>query len=260
MNKQAIWRLLPMFLMAAFALNLSGQVSIGSSEPPSPASLLEIKDREATAPVSVTDANNVTAETGGLILSRVRLVNLRTLEPFIATTATEWNAANINRTKRKHAGLMVYNIYVSPSSVTDTDKQFDLGIYVWDGEKWSQTGVDSESKDNKRWFYMPAFNLPLPKITGSGPDETYDIYGEYARQFTQSGNATYRSNNGSLARIPSPISSRLYAKTELDYAVIYYDDSIVRVTGIDNNGIMSYKVLDNDPGPTSFMNIVFIVK
>lgn len=103
--------------------NLSAQVTIGAGYPPEKGALLDIKDQEP-------DLQNVTSTTGGLILPRVSLVNIATLEPFIATTDADWlNTATRADLKKTHVGLMVYNLNaVSP---------FTKGIYVWIGEKWA---------------------------------------------------------------------------------------------------------------------------
>ena len=242
-------------LMLPFQVK-SQRVVVGSSGEAEKAALLEIKDRQANNPADITSADNVTSQSGGLGLSRVQLKNLKTLEPFVSVDAA-W-MANTGKIKEKHAGLMVYNIYVSPSTESDADKRFKQGIYLWDGEQWSMVGDGL----GKKFFYMPAFNLPLLKVTESSDTKpTYDLYAYYAQQFTKTGNSTFKSSSGSIDRVPSsPEDGRLYARTELDYAVVYYDDDVVAVTGIDTNGVMTYEVKDTNPEPTSFMNIVFIVK
>lgn len=215
---------------------LSGQVTIGSGNEADRAKLLHIESH------------------GGLGLPRVQLVSRTTLEPFVATSDTEWQNAAASGIKEKHTGLMVYNVYASAASVTDSDKKFKPGAFVWDGAKWAEAG-----SGGKRWFYMPAFNLPLEAV---GQTYTFDLYAEYEKQFTRSGNSLFTSNPllSTAATVPSPETGQLYGKRALDYAVVQYDNAIIDVTGIDNDGIMTYEVLDNDPGSTSFMTVVFIIK
>lgn len=191
-----------------FAESLSAQVMIGSTDAPDKAKLLQLADGP-----------------GGLGLPRVQLVSLTTLQPFIAGTPNADDA-------KAHTGLMVYNL--------TTTGDFKQGIYVWDGAKWTDVAeVAGGSESNgKRWFYMPAFNLPMEE-EGSG--KTFDLYGVYDNQFD--------------AKMGTK-----YGKKELDYAVVYYDDTVVKVNSITDEGLMTYEVLDTDPGTTSFMNIVFIVK
>ncbi|MDH6358696.1 hypothetical protein [Parabacteroides sp. PF5-9] len=209
-----------------FPTVLSAQITVGSDNLPDKAKLLQIE------------------ETGGLGLPRVELVNIKTLEPFISTTSTDWTT-NLAKTKMKHAGLMVYNIKVQPG--------LRKGIYVWDGEKWTEAGLS----ENRRWFYMPPFNLPMDVLE----NKTFDLYAEYKRQFTKSGNSDFKqSGSTTYTTVPSPKIGQLYAKNQLDYAVVYFDDEVIDVTGIDDDGVMSYKVKDIDPAVTAFMTVVFIIK
>ncbi|MDR2955530.1 MAG: hypothetical protein LBV43_10645 [Prevotella sp.] len=254
-----------LFFLSTFALKLHSQVSAGSVQPPEKGFVLQIKNKEPN--LSAGDNSTVDANGGGLGLSRVFLKNMKTLEPFIAKTA-DWDnvtpsqeTANI---KMKHAGLTVYNIYSwkedptndNNNNIPNTDTKFQKGVYVWDGEQWALVG-----QSGQRYFYMPAFNLPLNQLG----DTTFDLYEEYRWQFTKdrapyTDKPLFATNETNLATVPSPDIGYLYQRGELDYAVIYYDNNIIEITGLDNNGVMSYKVLDMDPGPESFMNVVFIVK
>lgn len=113
----------------------------------------------------------------------------------------------------------------------------------------------------KSFFSCPAFNLPLPWISrASDEDFTYDLYGEYKKQFKVSQNNLFVSNNASLGEISPTNLNRLYNANELDYVVTYYDASILTITGVNASGVMSYKVLNHDPEPSSFINIIFVIK
>ncbi|MDR1938157.1 MAG: hypothetical protein LBQ73_06650 [Tannerellaceae bacterium] len=105
------------------AISLQGQVSIGWSGPPAQAGLLELKTQEA-------DAGNVTSDKGGLLLARVKLADLNTLQPFIDTSDADWtDATTREELKRRHTGLLVYNL--------TNGQGFQQGVYVWDGSKWN---------------------------------------------------------------------------------------------------------------------------
>ncbi|GAB6010094.1 hypothetical protein [Dysgonomonas reticulitermitis] len=119
---------------------MQAQVTVGSGIAPNSACLLELKTNEIKDPVSVTDATNITSTAGGLGLSRVQLVNLTTLEPFIPND-TDWNS-NKDKIKERHAGLTVYNIKVSDAAETDPNKVFQQGIYIWNGSSWKKEGAD----------------------------------------------------------------------------------------------------------------------
>ncbi|NDV97072.1 hypothetical protein D0T84_19495 [Dysgonomonas sp. 521] len=132
----ARWRLLA--ATAAFLLCSSfagAQVTIGSVVEPTRAALLDLKARQTTSGTvtSISDDNNLTAGLGdgGLLLPRVKLVNIKTLEPFIAADDAEF-LANTNSLKEKLAGLMVYNL-------TDNGAGSTLypAVYTWNGVVWT---------------------------------------------------------------------------------------------------------------------------
>ena len=259
---------LSLFSVQALFNGLSAQVVVGNTTEPVEAAVLQLKTQDAaSSPTSVGHDDNVTSAIGGggLGLPRVKLVHKEKLLPFIAApSATE---------KLKHAGLMVYNIYKSLSSVTEPNEKFKLGVYVWDGAKWSLVGDGT----GQRFFYMPAFNLPLNRETDlSNPNdmETVNLYDVYAWQFSKnrSGSHPYMSstltplyvanplNTTSDKTVPSPENDHLYKATDLDYVVIHYDTEIIYVDRIEPDGRMYYHIKKNDPGPESFINIVFVVK
>lgn len=92
-------------------LDMISQVTVGSSQPPTKGSLLDLREH-------MPDGNNVTASRG-LILPRVLLNTISDLSPtVIGANPTD---------KLVHTGLMVFHVG-SP----DICK----GIYTWNGEKW----------------------------------------------------------------------------------------------------------------------------
>lgn len=117
-------RILLLCLFPLLGLSAIAQVTIGSGTPPSKAALLDLKDQEVNAPASVTDDANITSETGGLLLPRVKLVNTNTLEPFIDVNDELWVQKETNKIRETHAGLMIYNL--------STTAGLEQGIYVWD--------------------------------------------------------------------------------------------------------------------------------
>jgi hypothetical protein len=112
-------KLAAMLLMAlALSFPVYAQVTIGSGLEPQKGALLDVKSKDAAAPGGeTTDTNG-----GGILMPRVELVNINSLEPFIA--AGDQDAA----TKANHKGLVVYNL-------TDTGG-FAAGLYSWDGSQW----------------------------------------------------------------------------------------------------------------------------
>jgi hypothetical protein len=160
--------------------------------------------------------------------------------------------------------MVVYNLQEAAANETDPDKLFTEGLYVWTGSEWRK--IDDESS-SRGFFYMPSFNIELT-IDVDDPDKIFDLnlYDEYAKQFSTVYNSTpndlFVSNPGfALNNVPTHKSGRLYEATELDYVVTYYDPNIITITGIDNNGVMSYTInsLDFDE-VKSFINIVLVIK
>lgn len=246
------WLNLKLLLLVVFSLfcinNINAQVSIGSQTPPAKADLLEIKNKEPT------NESNETSDKGGLGLPRVSLVNRKTLEPFVKTTDTDWTNPTA-KIKKKHTGLTVYNVTETNKNETDINKIFYKGIYVWDGEEWYSIS------NTEHYFLMPAFNLPLISITRpEDPKSTFDLYAEYKKQFTKNKNPLFKTNDLNITNIPSPDDDKLYSPEELDYVVIDYDDAVIDDIEITDKGVMKYNVKDTDPLPTSFINILFVIK
>ena len=114
-------------LMILLALPISGvqaQVTVGSDKAPAQAALLQLKDKE---PDITTAEGNTTGIKGGLVLSRVKLVSIDSLEPFI--DPNEITATEYEEQKLLHIGLMVYNIVPVGADIIP-------GVYVWDGQQW----------------------------------------------------------------------------------------------------------------------------
>ncbi len=226
-----------------FTLLLNGQVTVGSDESPERGMILEVKTQPA-------DANNVTSDKGGLLLPRVALYGRSSLVPFIQ------DADVTAQDKIKHTGLMVYNI--------DNEDGLRPGIHIWDGTQWKAAG------GGIAYFYPPAFNLPLD-ITTTNQINTFDLYKAYEDQFDKLKNTTHwRSTDPTMASVPSPYNGTLFRRDELYYVVVHYDTGIIEDVSIYNDpnetdpdklmGTLKYKVVNDDPDSSSFINLVFIPK
>ncbi|WP_025124767.1 hypothetical protein [Myroides odoratimimus] len=163
------------------------------------------------------------AENKGLLLPRVALTE---------TTKTDPLSAHVS-------GMTVYN--------TATVADVVPGFYYNDGSKWQQM-VTTDNKAVK-FFYMPTITFDT-SVLGDG---TKELYEEYKKQFTMtSGNAV--KSTSAPAVIPHfPAASDLY------YYVTDFDPAVFSDIVIDDNGVMTYKIIGNGT-PTSIMNIVFVVK
>ncbi|MDR0824453.1 MAG: hypothetical protein LBN74_05120 [Prevotella sp.] len=240
-----------LFLLVATigVYNAKAQITVGSSNEPNPASMLDLKFYNPTNPTSATATGNATVDAkggGGLGLPRVELVSLTTLQPFIAKDSNF-----TNNVKWRHTGLMVYNL------ATGTD--FIPGIYVWDGEKWVRQG---EGEKTKQFFYMPSCNIDLAGQTAGDTEYYYNLYDEYKRQFTNNttNNPQFVSSDSSIPAVSSLKDNRVYNKEELIFVITYYDPDLLKSVSVDSNGKMSYKLLSTTLTAKSFLNVVFIVK
>ena len=122
-------------LMLLSGICLQAQVTIGSDLPATRAALLELKTKqEAGTVTSVSDPKNATSDVGGLLLPRVALANLNTLEPFISATDPAFTG-NTNSLKQKLAGLMVYNI--------TNDGTLYPAVYTWNGTAWGTSQINA---------------------------------------------------------------------------------------------------------------------
>jgi hypothetical protein len=258
MNKKIFKAIIAFALLAITTLNVNAQVTIGSDNEPEKAMLLQLKTREPNNPQSATDPENVTvndASGGGLGLPRVILQDRFTLDPFVDSQSADWTG-NIGKIKEKHAGLVVYNINVSPDSETRLNKIFQQGAYVWTGEEWRKV---TDGSNHKRYFYMPAFNMELGNPDGTTVHHC-NLYDEYARQFTRQNNSSFVSSNQSIDNIPTHESGRLYLPGELDYVVTYYDQRIITINRISALGDMEYTVNSLDLDANSYVSIIFVIR
>lgn len=188
-------------------------------------------DPKVTLDVKVANTDATTAE--GFMAPRLTLTQL---------------ASKDARYLADQIGAMVYVTDATGSTTTKTAKVTASGYYYFDGTIWRSVASGS----GVGFFYMPPFNLPVSTV---GNNKTYDLYAEYKRQFTKTGNTTFVSSNSSLATIPN-----LYAADKLDFVVSYYDDKIIKVNSISTAGVLNYNVLTTDIDPSSFINIILVIK
>ncbi|MBB1139661.1 hypothetical protein [Myroides sp. WP-1] len=217
------------------------QVVIGSDLVNERAAILDLKSQESAA-------NNITATTGGLLLPRVALVNLNTLEPFIATTDAEWiNPSEKEALQRGHIGLEIYN--------TTDNGDIKPGTFLWDGTKWRRVFRQTIPGENNRIIFpLPAFNLPL--IDSNDPENTrltVNLYQVYSNNMLANNFITNMANKSDFVR------NNLYGASELDYVVTHYDKEIIDIHSISNTGVMEYTVKNINPGPDAFLNVYLVV-
>jgi hypothetical protein len=122
-------------------------------------------------------------------------------------------------------------------------------IEFWDGGAWRNFC------ENTRWFYMPSVVIDVSEdVMG----ETLNLYGEYKRQFDAS------APESQIIRNPGAPSNdtftRVYAKNELNYYIIGYDETVFSNISVSDDGVMTYDVDSSNVSDETYMHIVFVVK
>ncbi len=126
------------------------------------------------------------------------------------------------------------------------------GFYYYDGTDWQRI-------IRKAQFYMPS--IVTPTTVGT---HTINLYEEYIKQYADS-NGSNTSNKHAPNRSwniqtnNSNNSLKTYAKDDLDYFVVYYDNNVFTDLSITEDGVLTYTVTDQSAKNISaqtFMNIV----
>ena len=120
----------------------------------------------------------------------------------------------------------------------------------------------------ERYFYIPSFNISLVGKNPGDPVEV-DLYEEYAKQFTRTGNPSFVSSSTTIALVPSPEATALYRRDQLEYVVTYYDPNVIDASSIaiDNGSLIAadkgklrFNINTLKTTPDSFLNVVFVIR
>lgn len=110
------------------------------------------------------------------------------------------------------------------------------------------------------FFYMPSCIMPTDPTIAEYYDGTQfriDLYERYKNQFS----IPAAPAPGSVTLVSSPSAGNLPVelKTDLGYFVTYYDAKVFKDVKVDNEGILTYKLVKNPATVTeyTYMNIVF---
>lgn len=175
----------------------------------------------------------------GLIIPTVSMDKLDTGEPVESTLvyySDGSNSAYIN----KNTGSTTENIGSKK------------GFYYYDGTDWQRI-------IRKAQFYMPSIVTP----TTQG-DHSINLYEEYIKQYADSnGSNTFNkqapNRSWNIQTNNSNNSLKTYAKNDLDYFVVYYDNNVFTDLSITEEGVLTYTVTAEGAKNISaqtFMNIV----
>ncbi|SHG51030.1 hypothetical protein SAMN05444483_11441 [Salegentibacter echinorum] len=114
------------------------------------------------------------------------------------------------------------------------------------------------------FFYMPAVIFETIQ-TGTGLQR--NLYEDYKNQFSgqqfdvaHGASGSSRTYTGGLVgSTGAPSAIHVFESNELYYYITYYDQDVFANLTIDENGVLTYDII-NDASPTSYMNIVFVIK
>ena len=126
------------------------------------------------------------------------------------------------------------------------------GFYYYDGTDWQRI-------IRKAQFYMPS--IVMPTTVGT---HTINLYEEYIKQYADSnGSNTFNkqapNRSWNIQTNNSNNSLKTYAKNDLDYFVVYYDNNVFTDPSITEEGVLTYTVTAEGAKNISaqtFMNIV----
>lgn len=133
-----------LLLFLALPLSMQAQVTIGSDEPPSLGSLLDLKEKTTT--------------NKGLGMPRIKLKTLTITSGSNLATTIEGTSITENWDKSAHIGLMAYNMNDDRCAIDPIAE----GLHVWDGDKWQYLGNQrynfTDSRDGEV-YYAGKFDL-----------------------------------------------------------------------------------------------------
>lgn len=124
------------------------------------------------------------------------------------------------------------------------------GFYYYDGTDWQRI-------IRKAQFYMPS--IVMPTTVGT---HTINLYEEYIKQYADSnGSNTFNkqapNRSWNIQTNNSNNSLKTYAKNDLDYFVVYYDNNVFTDLSITEEGVLTYTVTaEGAKTAQTFMNIV----
>ena len=109
------------------------------------------------------------------------------------------------------------------------------------------------------FFYMPSCIMPTDQTAAEydGTQFRINLYELYKNQFSIPATPVA----GAVTLVKSPLAGDLpvEAKRDLGYFVTYYDSKVFKDVQVDDDGILTYKLVNNPATVTeyTFMNIVF---
>lgn len=135
-------------LLSSTQLSIS-QVTIGSKEIPVKAAILDMKTQ-------LPDNENITSTKGGVVMPRIRLKDINTLEPIIKNSDPD-----LQTLKQSNVGLTIYNL-TNGTNISE-------GLYAWNGSNWDAIITakgETEAVDAKNGLSISSDGISI-KLGGS---------------------------------------------------------------------------------------------
>ena len=203
-----------------------GRVGINTDDPKATLHIKADKDNKDNNP--------------GLIIPTISKDKLDTGEPVESTLVYYSDGSN--------------SAYINQNDQSTTENiGSKKGFYYYDGKDWQRI-------IRKAQFYMPS--IVMPTTVGT---HTINLYEEYIKQYADS-NGTNTSNKQAPPNRSWNIQTnnsnnhlKTYAKDDLDYFVVYYDNNVFTSLNITDKGVLTYEVTTESAKNISaqtFMNIV----
>lgn len=202
-----------------------GRVGINTDDPKATLHIKADKDNKDNNP--------------GLIIPDVSKDKLDTGEPVESTLVYYSEGSN--------------SAYINQNDQSTTENiGSKKGFYYYDGTDWQRI-------IRKAQFYMPS--IVMPTTVGT---HTINLYEEYIKQYADSnGSNTFNKHapnrSWNIQTNNSNNSLKTYAKNDLDYFVVYYDNNVFTDLSITEEGVLTYTVTAEGAKNISaqtFMNIV----
>ena len=202
-----------------------GRVGINTDDPKATIHIKADKDNKDNNP--------------GLIIPDVSKDKLDTGEPVESTLVYYSEGSN--------------SAYINQNDQSTTENiGSKKGFYYYDGTDWQRI-------IRKAQFYMPS--IVVPTTIG---EHKIDLYEEYIKQYADSnGSNTFNkqapNRSWNIQTNNSNNSLKTYAKNDLDYFVVYYDNNVFTDLSITEEGVLTYTVTAEGAKNISaqtFMNIV----
>lgn len=202
-----------------------GRVGINTDDPKATLHIKADKDNKDNNP--------------GLIIPDVSKDKLDTGEPVESTLVYYSEGSN--------------SAYINQNDQSTTENiGSKKGFYYYDGTDWQRI-------IRKAQFYMPS--IVTPTTVGT---HTINLYEEYIKQYADSnGSNTFNkqapNRSWNIQTNNSNNHLKTYAKDDLDYFVVYYDNNVFTSLNITDKGVLTYEVTTESAKNISaqtFMNIV----